>query len=106
MGADVLVHEATFDDTKGDDAVAKRHCTISEALGVAVRMSARTCVLTHFSQRYPAMPVLPDTLAGRVAVSFDLMSVSFDHISWASESIPTLKELFPPEEVDDDAPRD
>ncbi|KAH8095960.1 3'-tRNA processing endoribonuclease [Aureococcus anophagefferens] len=52
---EVLIHEATFDDGEVAHAVAKRHSTVSEALDVAKRAQATTCVLTHFSQRYGAM---------------------------------------------------
>ena len=38
------------------DAVAKRHSTRSEALGVAARMQAFRTLLTHLSQRYSRDP--------------------------------------------------
>jgi hypothetical protein len=50
---DLLMHEATFDDTMQSDAECKRHCTTSEAVAVGLRMRAKHIVLTHFSQRYP-----------------------------------------------------
>jgi ribonuclease BN (tRNA processing enzyme) len=50
---DLLIHEATFDDTMISDAITKRHSTVSEALKVAQDISAAACLLTHFSQRYP-----------------------------------------------------
>jgi len=53
QGCDLLIHEATFDDTRASDALCKRHCTTSEALEVGRRIRARHIVLTHFSQRYP-----------------------------------------------------
>ena len=52
---DLLLHEATFDDTMQSDAECKRHCTTSEAVEVGVRMRAKHIVLTHFSQRYPTV---------------------------------------------------
>ena len=54
----LLLHEATFDDDdRGqDDAKKKRHSTVMEALGVAHRVSAEACLMTHFSQRYPHHP--------------------------------------------------
>ena len=57
-GACVLIHEATFDDDKADEAVLKRHSTTGEALEVARKMGAFRLVLTHFSQRYPGVPPL------------------------------------------------
>ena len=42
-GVDVLIHEATFDDSLADHALRKRHSTTGEALrmGVAVRRRGR-----------------------------------------------------------------
>ena len=54
----VLIHEATFDDKLQGDAIAKNHCTISEAIGVGHAMRARRVILTHFSQRYQKLPRL------------------------------------------------
>ncbi|KAI9818602.1 MAG: Zinc phosphodiesterase ELAC protein 2 [Thelocarpon impressellum] len=62
-GSTVLLHEATFDDELKGDAVAKRHSTTSEALGVGIAMGARRVLLTHFSQRYQKIPVM-DALDG------------------------------------------
>jgi ribonuclease Z len=56
--SDVLVHEATFDDDMKGDALAKKHCTTGEALGVATKMKAKNVILTHFSQRYQKLPVM------------------------------------------------
>ncbi len=57
QGATLLIHESTFDDELGGEAIAKKHCTMAEALDVARRMRARRVLLTHFSQRYPKFPV-------------------------------------------------
>lgn len=63
-GSTVLVHEATFDDDMQGDAIAKRHSTISEAIGVGAAMGARRVILTHFSQRYSKIPTM-DNLDNR-----------------------------------------
>src|SRR2546430_2629168 len=60
-GSTVLLHEATFDDELRVDAVAKKHSTTSEALGVGAAMGARRVLLTHFSQRYQKIPVMDST---------------------------------------------
>ncbi|KAK6497412.1 hypothetical protein TWF481_011821 [Arthrobotrys musiformis] len=52
----VLLHEATFDDELRDEALAKRHCTTSEAIQAGKDMGAKNLLLTHFSQRYPKLP--------------------------------------------------
>ena len=54
----VLLHEATFDDELRGDALAKLHCTTSEAVGVGIAMRARRVLLTHFSQRYQKIPIM------------------------------------------------
>ena len=55
-GSTVLIHEATFDDQLIGDAMAKKHSTTSEAIGVGMAMGARRLILTHFSQRYTRLP--------------------------------------------------
>ncbi|EGC37574.1 hypothetical protein DICPUDRAFT_94050 [Dictyostelium purpureum] len=52
-GSSVLIHEATFEDEKQNDAVSKRHSTVGEALQVSRDMNCSFSLLTHFSQRYP-----------------------------------------------------
>ena len=47
-GATVLIHEATFEAGKAQEAVERRHSTVDEALEVARRMGAATVLLTHF----------------------------------------------------------
>ncbi|KAL4095432.1 hypothetical protein PRIC1_008806 [Phytophthora ramorum] len=56
LDAELLVHEATFDDSMEQDAAMKKHSTVGQALDIARRMRARQIVLTHFSQRYPSLP--------------------------------------------------
>jgi ribonuclease Z len=63
-GADVLVHEATFDDLLEGEARAKLHSTTGEALCVAEAMAAKALVLTHFSQRYQKVTAVPAALRG------------------------------------------
>jgi ribonuclease BN (tRNA processing enzyme) len=50
---DLVIHEATFDDDMRQEAIAKRHSTVSEALEVVSKMGVKACLLSHFSQRYP-----------------------------------------------------
>ena len=82
--ATILIHEATFDDSKQDEAVSKRHSTVSEAMNIAERMNAFRLILTHFSQRYPTMP--PTTLErgneGPI-FAFDFLRISFRDLIWA-----------------------
>jgi len=57
-GADLLIHEATFESQMKEDALKKMHCTVDEAVHVASRMKAMHTILFHFSQRYPKIPIL------------------------------------------------
>ena len=59
-GVTLLIHEATFDDTRGADAIQKRHSTRGEALAVARRMGAHRTILTHLSQRYRELHETPE----------------------------------------------
>ncbi|KAJ2346211.1 hypothetical protein GGF43_005033 [Coemansia sp. RSA 2618] len=52
----ILLHEATLPDSMHEDAVAKRHSTVSEAVAMALGMGAENLLLTHFSQRCLALP--------------------------------------------------
>lgn len=84
------------------DAVSKRHSTVSEAVALALgAMRAHRCVLTHFSQRYPELPDLPQNVSARVLVACDLLSVTLGQLAWApAAALPVLRCLFSP---DDDA---
>lgn len=60
LGVTCLIHEATFENDKLDEAVKKRHSTLEEALQVSQDMKAKSTILTHLSQRYPKLPALKD----------------------------------------------
>jgi ribonuclease BN (tRNA processing enzyme) len=74
QGADLLIHEATFDPEMIQDARKKRHCTIAEAINIAKKMNAKRTILTHFSQRYPKFPKgIPED-----SINMHCLSVAFD----------------------------
>ncbi|KEP63987.1 UNVERIFIED_CONTAM: ribonuclease z, putative [Hammondia hammondi] len=56
--ATVLIHEATFEDALMQEAIEKRHSSLSEVVRGALDCRCANLVLTHFSQRYPKIPVL------------------------------------------------
>lgn len=89
-GATILIHEATFDDNKQSEAVQKRHSTISEALAAAADMRAYRVILTHFSQRYPAMPPCPVSGWQNAILAFDFMKLSFSDLLWAPALTPAF----------------
>merc|ERR1711991_1035759 len=75
-GAPVLIHEATFEEGLGDEAVAKKHATTNEAAQVGTEMGASSVFLNHFSQRYPKIPDMDLGLAtNHTGIAFDYMIV-------------------------------
>jgi len=50
--ADVLIHEATFDDEMREKAADEGHSTAGEAAEVALAANVKLLVLTHISARY------------------------------------------------------
>lgn len=123
--ATLLVHEATFEDELQDEAIAKKHSTTAEALGVAAAANAYRTLLTHFSTRYPRIPVMKPpgggaggeeggadgdggsdlAAVGSALVGFDLMTVNLADLPWLPKMLPVLDELFKEEEaayLDDD----
>ena len=96
-GATVLVHEATFEDGMEEDAVKKRHSTVGEAVKVGNDARAYRTVLTHFSQRYPKVPVFKG--GTRVGVAFDLMRLDFKTgLPRVPSFLDAARSLFPEEE--------
>lgn len=51
-GADLLIHEATFDSSKKEEAQERFHSTSEDAAGVAKAAKVKRLVLTHISPRY------------------------------------------------------
>ncbi|KAI9673743.1 MAG: hypothetical protein M1829_003980 [Trizodia sp. TS-e1964] len=84
----VLLHEATFDNEMTDDAKAKKHSTTSDALTVAGAMQAQRVVLTHFSQRYPKIPIIEEANSNDEVSDFSDDSMG---LSSAEEDLPPDK---------------
>lgn len=51
-GSDLLIHESTLDHELIEEAIAKKHSTMVEAIAVSSLMNCTNLVLTHFSTRY------------------------------------------------------
>eukprot|EP01114_Cavostelium_apophysatum_P023195 TRINITY_DN8664_c0_g1_i2.p1 TRINITY_DN8664_c0_g1~~TRINITY_DN8664_c0_g1_i2.p1 ORF type:complete len:762 (-),score=109.98 TRINITY_DN8664_c0_g1_i2:17-2302(-) len=103
--ADVLIHEATFEDSEkfAQEAVEKNHSTTKEAIDVGRRMDARHIVLTHFSQRYPKVPVIDDgMMEGKVSIAFDLMTITNENITSLPSLNPILQQLFQSDEEEEE----
>ncbi|MFQ6053454.1 MAG: ribonuclease Z, partial [Candidatus Bathyarchaeia archaeon] len=77
-GADLLIHEATFDDALAERAAEDGHSTASQAAEVAAAARVGMLILTHISSRYPdhgvlleqARKIFPET-----RVAEDLMEI-------------------------------
>jgi len=57
-GADVLIHEATFDDSLAGKADENRHSTVTQVATLAREAEVKALILTHISSRYPDASVL------------------------------------------------
>uniref|UniRef100_A0A0N4ZYN2 ribonuclease Z n=1 Tax=Parastrongyloides trichosuri TaxID=131310 RepID=A0A0N4ZYN2_PARTI len=91
MNADILIHEATFEDDFEKEAFRKKHSTIKQAVTVGKEMNAKYTLLTHFSARYHKVPMLPEYLEeNNAGIAFDLMRIKFNQ--W--EIVPKLNKLF------------
>ena len=63
LGADVLVHEATFLDEEADRAAETGHTTALQAGRLAREAGVRLLALTHISTRHPAREILAEARA-------------------------------------------
>lgn len=94
QGATVLIHEATFEDALADEAVARNHSTTKEAIEVGEAAGVYRIILTHFSQRYPKIPVFEDVHMHNTCIGFDLMSINMADLPVLPKVLPHLKLLF------------
>ncbi|KDO32916.1 hypothetical protein SPRG_02608 [Saprolegnia parasitica CBS 223.65] len=99
--ADLLIHEATFEEGMLDEAKAKDHSTTDEAIGVGLKANAKYILLTHFSQRYPKMPTISAEALQRVMTALDLMSLSFDELH-VPQLMQACQAILPGNDVADD----
>ncbi|OON16594.1 hypothetical protein X801_07593, partial [Opisthorchis viverrini] len=64
---DVLVHEATLQDSMREEARTKGHSTPTPVVQLAAQLKARLLILTHFSHRYTPVG-RPNTTQGNGTV--------------------------------------
>jgi len=92
--ATLLIHEATFEDDLQEEALAKKHSTSSEAIQTGIDAQAYRTILTHFSQRYPKIPIPDDSYTGRTGIAFDLMTVNFADLPVIPSLVSPLRLVF------------
>ncbi|XVE88856.1 hypothetical protein DITRI_Ditri19aG0102400 [Diplodiscus trichospermus] len=102
-GATVLIHEATFEDGLVEEAIARNHSTTKEAIEVGNSAGAYRIILTHFSQRYPKIPVFDETHMHKTCIAFDMMSINIADLPVLPKVLPYLKLLFRNEMVVDES---
>jgi len=97
--AHLLIHEATFENEKLEQAKAKRHSTIGQAIEIGKEAAVKFLVLTHFSQRYPKYQpeVLEKQDGMEIVVASDMMSFNFETIHSAAQINEKVQQLFNPE---------
>ncbi|CAK9882365.1 unnamed protein product [Sphagnum jensenii] len=100
QGATILIHEATFDDGLLEEAEAKRHSLTKEAIETGVAAGVYRTILTHFSQRYPKIPIFDDSYTSQTCIAFDMMSVNLADLPLLPSLLPALKALFKEELLD------
>jgi ribonuclease Z len=79
-GADLVIHESTFDDALAEKAEVDGHSTPSQAASQAKAAGAKMLVLTHISARYPdanllleqAKKVFPNTMVAEDFMKLEL----------------------------------
>ncbi|GAU10965.1 hypothetical protein TSUD_112590 [Trifolium subterraneum] len=92
--ATVLIHEATFEEGMVEEAIAKNHSTTSEAIEMGETANVYRIILTHFSQRYPKIPVFDKAHMDKTCIAFDLMSINIADLAVLPKVLPYLKLLF------------
>lgn len=90
-----------------EEAIARNHSTTSEAIEAGNSAGAYRIILTHFSQRYPKIPVVDENHMHKTCIAFDMMSVNLADLPVLPKILPYLKLLFKNEmvvdELDDDS---
>lgn len=86
-----------------EEAIARNHSTTKEAIDVGNSAGVYRNVLTHFSQRYPKIPVVDETHMHKTCIAFDMMSINAADLPVLPRVLPYLKLLFRNEILIDDS---
>ncbi|KIM28972.1 hypothetical protein M408DRAFT_329016 [Serendipita vermifera MAFF 305830] len=111
MESTILIHEATMADDQVEMAEEKAHSTIGQAVDIAKRMKVQKLLLTHFSARYPKIPVLGThgsqlasrseiTIMPEVFIAFDFLNIRLGDFARVERYLPNLEAAF--SELQDD----
>lgn len=81
-GADLLIHEGTFDASLKEEAGERMHSTAEDAASVAKRAGVKRLIITHVSPRYSdvaplleqARKIFPKTEIAKDGMKIDLIS--------------------------------
>jgi ribonuclease Z len=81
---DLLIHEATFDDSVKNEGKLWGHSTAGQAAEIALKAKAKKLILTHISARYPnsnlllkeARAIFKDTLMAEDLAEFEIFTLS------------------------------
>jgi len=57
-GADLLIHEGTFDESMKEEAAEKKHSTVVDAATIARKAKVKRLIITHISSRYSDQDLL------------------------------------------------
>ena len=76
------------------EALAKKHNTTLEAIGVGAEAGAFKTLLTHFSHRFPKILIIAPSFLDSTCIAFDLMSVNLADVFRLLALIPPLERLF------------
>lgn len=86
-----------------DEAIARNHSTTGEAIEVGNTAGVYRIILTHFSQRYPKIPVFDESYMHKTCIAFDMMSINFADLHVLPRVLPYLKLLFKNEMIVDES---
>ena len=86
-----------------EEAIARNHSTTKEAVEMGDKAGAYRIILTHFSQRYPKIPVFDESHMHKTCIAFDMMSVNIADLPVLPKVLPYLKVLFRNEMIVDES---
>ena len=93
MGADVLVHEATFDHQTEDLAASYGHSTNTEAATIAKNAHVRALILNHISARFLGKDL--DRLLVQAKQIFENTYIAADFSQYALKDLMDINEENP-----------